>query len=155
MKRKQLDKALRRTISLLRESARQVRRESRPGYRRYAVYCYLRDVYSEYADLRSRRIAKASTRQIARFLGLTRQYRSHPIRVLIEATAGPEDAKQKSRWTQALRYALGWRQPATRLRWFFRVNGGISGCARSQAVLNKASAQRRSISSPSRVFRNR
>jgi len=53
------------------------------------------------------------------------QRKSHPIRVLIEASAGPEDNRAKSRWTQALKYAYGWRQPAKRLKWFFEVGGGI------------------------------
>jgi hypothetical protein len=51
--------------------------------------------------------------------------KSHPIRILIEASAGPEDARQKSRWSQALKFAHGWLLPPTRLKWFFKVNGGL------------------------------
>jgi hypothetical protein len=57
---------------------------------------------------------------------------------LIEASAGPEDARQKSRWSQALKFAHGWRQPATRLKWFFKVTGGIAGSARKYAINKKA-----------------
>ncbi len=46
-----------------------------------------------------------------------------------------QDNRTKSRWTQALKYAYGWRQPANRLKWFFKVNGGIAGCARKYADL--------------------
>jgi len=67
---------------------------------------------------------------------LSIQRKSHPLRILIEASAGPEDARQKSRWTQALKYALGWHQPAERLKWFFQTNGGIAGTARKSAILN-------------------
>ena len=61
--------------------------------------------------------------------------KSHPIRILIEASAGPEDPRQKSRWTQALKYVYGWRQPAKRLKWSFEVAGGIAGSARKYADL--------------------
>jgi hypothetical protein len=64
--------------------------------------------------------------------------------VLIEASAGPEDARQKSRWTQALKYAYGWRQSAERLEWFFQVNGGISGSARKYAINKKATRLKKS-----------
>jgi hypothetical protein len=110
------------------------RSDIRPGRRRFGIYKYLADVYQVYRDLRSRRIAKKSTRRIAKLFKLSIQRKSHPIRILIEASAGPEDSRQKSRWTQALRYALGWRQPAKRLKWFFNVNGGIAGSAAKLAV---------------------
>jgi hypothetical protein len=96
----------------------------------------LRDVYELYLDLRSRRIARKATRRIAKISKLSLQRKSHPIRVLIEASAGPEDARQKSRWSQALKYAYGWRQSAERLEWFFQTNGGIAGTARKSASLN-------------------
>jgi len=60
---------------------------------------------------------------------------SHPIRILIEASAVAEDNRTKSRWTQALKYAYGWRQPGKRLKWFFKTNGGIAGSARKYADL--------------------
>jgi hypothetical protein len=63
---------------------------------------------------------------------------SHPIRILIEASAGGEDNRTKSRWTQALKYAHGWLQPPERLKWFFTVNGGISGSAGKYAKLQRA-----------------
>jgi hypothetical protein len=95
----------------------------------------LADVYQVYRDLRSRRIAKKSKRRIAKLFKLSIQRKSNPIRILIEASAGPENARQKSRWTQALKYAYGWEQPANRLKWLFEVTGGIAGCARKYADL--------------------
>jgi hypothetical protein len=99
------------------------------------VYRYLRDVYELYLELRSRRIARKVTRRIAKIFHLSIKKKSHPIRILIEASAGPEDARQKSRWTQALKYAYGWQQPANRLKWLFKRTGGIAGCARKYADL--------------------
>jgi hypothetical protein len=136
------DKYLRKIINTLKQSAVKHRGDTRPGKRRFGLYRYLRDVYELYLDLRSRRAARTAARRIAKICKLSTQRKSHPIRILIEASAGPEDSRQKSRWTQALRYALGWQQPAKRLKWFFQVNGGIAGSARKYAVNKKAARQK-------------
>jgi hypothetical protein len=129
------DEYLRKIINTLKQSAVKHRGDTRPGKRRFGIYKYLADVYQVYRNLRSRRIAKKSTRRISKISKLSLKKKSHPIRILIEASAGPEDARQKSRWSQALKYAFGWRQSAKRLKWFFKVNGGISGSARKYADL--------------------
>jgi hypothetical protein len=130
------DEYLRKIIRTLKNSAAKHRGDTRPGKRRFGLYRYLRDVYELYFDLRSRRIARKATRRIAKKSKLSIQKKSHPIRILIEASAGPEDARQKSRWTQALKYAFGWRQPARKLKWFFRMNGGVAGAAAKFAINN-------------------
>lgn len=132
------DKYLLKKIRCLRKSAKKSRHDSRPGKQRYGLYRYLRDVYGVYLELRSRRTAKKATCRIAKILHLPRRQNSHPIRILIEASAGPEDNRQKSRWTQALRYAFGWRLAPGRLSWCFSVNGGIAGAASKYAALRKA-----------------
>ena len=129
------DEYLRKIINTLKKSESKNRGDTRPGKRRFGIYKYLADVYQVYRDLRFKRSARKATRRIAKIYKLSIQQKFHPIRVLIEASAGPEDARQKSRWTQALKYAWGWRQSAKRLKWFFQVNGGISGCARKYADL--------------------
>lgn len=128
------DKYLRKRIMKLKKSSVKYRADIRPGRRRFGIYKYLRDVYGVYLDLRSRRMSNKTIRQIAKPLKLPIKKKSHPFRVLIEASAGPEDARQKSRWVQALRYALGWRQPAEKLQWFFKNCGGISGAAEKFAM---------------------
>ena len=129
------DKYLRKIIRTLKQSASKHRGDIRPGKRRFGIYKYLADVYRVYRDLRSRRIARKITRRIRKICKLSIKKKSHPIRIVIEASAGPEDARQKSRWSQALKYAFGWRQSAKRLKWFFKVNDGISGCASKYADL--------------------
>ena len=129
------DEYLRKIIRTLKKSAAKHRGDTRPGKRRFGVYRYLRDVYQVYLDLRSRRIARTASRRIAKLFKLSIKKKSHPIRILIEASAGPEDPRQKSRWSQALKYVYGWRLPATKLKWSLRKNGGISGCARKYAEL--------------------
>jgi hypothetical protein len=102
----------------------------------------LRDVYRVFLELRSRRIARKATRRIAKISKLSLRGKTHPIRILIEASAGPEDTRQKSRWSQALKYAYGWHQPGKRLKWFFKVTGGISGSARKYAINRKAARRK-------------
>jgi hypothetical protein len=41
-----------------------------------------------------------------------------------------------------LRYAFGWLQPAKKLKWFFKVNSGISGCASKYAVIKKTTRRK-------------
>jgi hypothetical protein len=130
------DRYLRRKIRILEKSAEKHRYNVRPDRRRFGLYKYLRSVYELYLEFRSRRIARKATWRIAKLAKLSIRKNSHPIRVLIEASAGLEDPRQKSRWTQALRFAFGWRQPAKKLKWCFQVNGGIVGCASKFAVVN-------------------
>ena len=138
------DEYLRKIINTLKQSAAKHRSDTRPGKRRFGVYRYLRDVYELYLELRFKRSARKATRRIAKLFKLSIQRKSHPIRILIEASAGPEDNRAKSRWTQALRYALGWRQPGNKLRWTLETNGGISGCARMYAVTKKTARRKKS-----------
>src|ERR1035437_6889535 len=120
------DKYLRKIIRTLKQSASKHRGDIRPGKRRFGLYRYLTDVYELYFALRLERSARKATRRIAKLFKLSIQRKSHPIRILIEASACPEDARQKSRWTQALKYAYGWQQPAKKLKWLFKRTGGIA-----------------------------
>ena len=142
MSTKITDEYLQGIIKTLKKSAAKHRNDTRPGRRRFGLYRYLRDVYRVFLELRSRRIARKATRQIAKISKLPLRGKTHPIRILIEASAGPEDPRQKSRWSQALKYAYGWRQPAKGLKWFFQVNGGIAGSARKYAVNRKAARRK-------------
>jgi hypothetical protein len=127
---------------MLRKSADKHRDDTRPGRRRFGLYRFLRDIYQVYLDLRSRRKARKATRRIAKIFKLSIRRKSHPIRILIEASAGPEDNRAKSRWTKALLYVWGWRQPAKKLKWCLRQTGGIAGSARKYA-LNRKAARRK------------
>jgi len=138
------DKYLRKIINALKQSAVKHRGDTRPGKRRFGIYKYLADVYRVYRDLRFKRSAWKATRRIAKLFKLSIQKKSHPIRILIEASAGPEDARQKSRWTQALKFAFGWLQTPERLEWFFSVNGGISGCAAKYALTRGTTRRKKS-----------
>jgi hypothetical protein len=89
------DQHLREIIGTLKKSAAKHRNDTRPGKRRFGIYKYLRDVYQAYLDLRSRRIARKAARRIAKIYKLQTRKKSHPIRILIEASAsGGSEAKK-------------------------------------------------------------
>jgi hypothetical protein len=142
------NKYLQEKVWALRKSAEKHRNDTRPGRRRFGVYKYLTEIYRTYVDLRSRRIAKKATRRIAKRMHLGTRRNSHPIKILIEASAGAEDNKTKSRWLRALLYAHGWRQQPERLIWFFSVNGGISGAAGKYAKLQRAKRSKKRSHEP-------
>lgn len=127
-----------RIIFGLRKSALRHRSSPRPGKRRVGLHKYLGDVYRIYMGLRSKRIAKRMTREIAKLAQIRVRKRMHPLRILIDASGGPEDVKQKSRWVQALKFVCGWKLPPEKVEWCFTENGGVYGCARKYAMLNRA-----------------
>src|SRR6266566_985242 len=73
--------------------------------------------------------------RIAKLFGLRNQKRTHPIRVIIDATS-TADLKTQSRWTRALRYAWHERKTWTDFTSFLRENGGPAGCADQFAAIN-------------------
>ena len=94
------DRQLRKTIHELRG----LERKCFASRSRFAFYDYLAAVFELYVQLRRRNQAKPSARRIAMLTGLRNQDRTHPIRVIIDATS-TTDSKTKSRWTTALRHA--------------------------------------------------
>jgi hypothetical protein len=67
-------------------------------------------VFELYVQLRRSNQAKPAAKNIAQLFRLRKQDRTHPIRVIIDATS-TADNKTKSRWTRALKYA--WRERKT------------------------------------------
>jgi hypothetical protein len=102
---------------------------------RFAFYDYLAAAFELYVQLRRGNQAKPSARCIAKLFGLRSQKRTHPIRVIIDATS-TADIKTRSRWTRALRYAWRERRTWRDLGSFLRKNGGPAGCADQFAAIN-------------------
>ena len=125
------DRQLRKTIADL----RRLQRKCFADRSRFAFYDYLAAVFDLYIQLRRRNEAKPAARRIAMLTGLRNQDRTHPIRVIIDATS-TADIKTKSRWSRALRYAWGERKTWTDLGSFLRENGGPAGCAEQFAASN-------------------
>lgn len=104
---------------------------------RFETYDFLEAIYRVYIDWKCRKIAKRSAQTLADGLAIVRRKGMSPIRVLIEAILPEADIKQKSRWVRALEYVAYEDVPANNLRKFFRANGGLVGCARSAAQVNR------------------
>jgi len=100
---------------------------------------YLEDVYWLYIKIRRRNESKKSKRIISKLRGLTVRKNVTLLRLLIDVTSGSQDTKQKSRTTQALRYAWKFRKKIEKgeLSNFLKENGGIAGCATKMAALKK------------------
>ena len=117
-------KYLRDDINCLRGSARHNLRG--PEKR---VLDYLCDVYGVFLKLETKGRATKAARRIAQAWNLSIREKTHLARVLIEASAGTQREGVKEQWAYALRFAIGWNQPAARLKWFVGSNDGIAGCA--------------------------
>ena len=129
MARKITDGYLREKVKILKKSMLKHQSDMRPGRRRVWLHGYLTDVFRIFLEFKSRRFAKSTTRRMAKIFKLPLGKKSHPVRVLIEASAGREDSRAKSRWTQALRYAYKCRVATRELDGFFKKNKGVAGCA--------------------------
>ena len=105
-----------------------------------AIYEYLAKVYEFYAELRADKVAQPAKKKIAKRCSLPTS--SHALRTILDASC-QEDAKMKSRSTQALRYAWRCRQKGDDIITFLQENGGPAGCANKWAETQRAQRGRR------------
>lgn len=143
--RRRADFTAERIIMRLRKSALKHRSNAAPGKRRCGLHKYLRRVYRIYCDLRLKRNFERIITEIVELAEISVRKGTHPLRILIDASSSHDDPKQKSRWVQALQYVYGWKLPAQKVEWCFKVSGGVYGCARKQAALNKAAREKRQV----------
>ena len=97
--------------------------------RRFAEYRYLRAVLRAYVifsdnDLLNHLVVIAPSELMTPV-----RAKSHPIRMIIEASCTRADLRKKSRWTRALEFALARNVSPEELPRFIRAHGGIAGCA--------------------------
>jgi hypothetical protein len=112
------DRQLQKTI----DDLRRLERKCFASRSRFAFYDYLAAVFELYVQLRRRNKAKPAAQRIAKLFGLRKQDRTHPIRVIIDATS-TADNKTKSRWSRALRYVWREHKAWTELGSFLRFRG--------------------------------
>jgi len=125
------DRQLRQTIADLKA----IEKASFGSRRRFAFVAYLGAVYTFYELLRRKRVAKSSAHRIAKRFGIRTQERTHPIRIIIDATSAATDAKMKSRWTRALRFAWRQRHQWNDLQEIWREYHGPAGAAARWSAL--------------------
>jgi DNA-binding PucR family transcriptional regulator len=100
--------------------------------RRNAIYDYLRAVFKIVCRWRKQHRAKASSHQALKAAGRVRRIRNvEPLGVVILCTSDPRkvDAKTRSKWSRALRYAEQFKPDAESLAEFVKSHGGINECA--------------------------
>ena len=100
---------------------------------RYGFHQYLTEVYRVGCDWSQRKIRKRRTKELIRTAEIEAQRDLHTFRAIIEATFPSPQAKQTSRWTRALEYALLSKIPVSELAMHFKKKGGVARCARDAA----------------------
>jgi hypothetical protein len=104
---------------------------------RFEIYEFLEAVHTVYVDWKRRKIANRLARALADEMNIVRRKGMSSIRVLIEATLPSADFKQKSRWVRALEYVYAENVSPCRFRKFVSSRGGLAGCARLAASVNR------------------
>jgi hypothetical protein len=96
-----------------------------------AVYMYLEMVFAVVRRWQGLERSKKNARAILRLRNGTRRMRIEPFSILIFCTADPKvaDAKTRSKWSRALRYARIAKPADQPLTAFIKSNGGINACA--------------------------
>jgi hypothetical protein len=121
------------TLSPAKQAAARLKRSDG----RFAIYDLLKEVYRIYVEWKRQKIAKISARTLAKELRIVQRKGTSPIRTLIEAAIPTADSKQKSRWVRALQYAAFENIPTNRLENFIQAHGGLAGCARWSARVDR------------------
>jgi hypothetical protein len=125
------DRQLRKTI----DGLKRLERKCFASRSRFAFYDYLAAVLELFVQLRRTKQAKKAATRIAKLSDLRNRKRTHPIRVIIDATS-TADLKTRSRWTRALRFAWRKRRAWRDLTTFLRENDGPAGCAEQFAAVH-------------------
>lgn len=105
------------------------RYRSTPG--RDAVYIYLEAVYALVRRWQDLNFAMKYSRAALRLQHSAPQMKPEPFGIVIFCTADPEiaDAKTRSKFSRALRFASKAKPPNQRLTYFIKSKGGLNQCA--------------------------
>ena len=114
-------------------------RKMRKSRSRSAPEKYLRKVYRVFWEWELEGKAKLRAWTAAQAAKVPFRPDAHPLKLLIDATSGLKDRKDRSRYGRALQAAAVKKVDPDDLHLFFRANGGIAGCARLFAALSDGS----------------
>jgi hypothetical protein len=110
-----------------------------PHHGRTDFYAYLKAVYT-LCDWSDSTISRQTGRRVANLCQVKVRGGTTPVRIVIDATCSTQDRQAKSRWAQALEYAVAKNAPAFGFEQFLHKRGGVIGCANSMAALRKRNA---------------
>jgi hypothetical protein len=97
---------------------------------RFKSYGCLVAVYRTYKEWKDLKISKKMALHLAKSFKTPRRKGTSPVRMLIDVTFPDLDAKQKSRWSRALKFAALTNATPEQLPKLFKNHAGIAGCAR-------------------------
>jgi hypothetical protein len=97
---------------------------------------YLQKVYRVFWQWELEDQAKLRAWAAARSAKVSFRPDAHPLKLLIDATSGLKDRKDRSRYGRALQAAVLKQVDPDDLHLFFEANGGLAGCARLFASLS-------------------
>jgi len=122
--------------SKLKELRRLEKWAFRPRHGRKDFHEYLKGVYN-LCDWTDSGVSRRQGQRVAKLCDLNVRAGTTPIRIVIDATASIQKRDTKSRWAQALEYALAKKAPPNRFKKFLDENGGVIGCADAMAAFRK------------------
>jgi hypothetical protein len=128
--------SIRRKIEKIRKAEQQA---FGPRHKRTAFYDYLKTIYVAW-DWTDPAESKRVGRAVAALYGIVSRQNKSPLRSVIDATTKISDRHVKSRWAQALEYAVAKKVPGRRFKTFLQNNGGVIGCEGKMADLRKRKA---------------
>jgi hypothetical protein len=104
---------------------------------RKAVYIYLSKVFELVSRWRRLDCALKNARAALRLQANAPLMKSEPFAIIIFCTSDPEvvDAKTRSKWSRALRYAWKTKPSGVRLIDYIRSKGGLNECTRASRKL--------------------
>jgi hypothetical protein len=108
----------------------------RPRHGKTDVHKYLKGVYNA-CDWADRKEALQFGQQVAKAYDIDTRKNKSPIRIVIDASSEEDDRQVKSRWGQAVEYAVAKRARQEAFMNFLKKRGGVSGCAKRMAGLRK------------------
>ncbi len=113
-------------------TARVAWKEYQSTRKRGAVYDYLGGVYATVQRWKKERRAKGKSHQALKGTGRCSPIRNlEPFAAVIFCTSDPHkvDAKTRSKWSRALRYAERFKPDTEGVAQFIKTRGGINECA--------------------------
>jgi hypothetical protein len=124
--------------SKLKELRRVEREAFGPRHGKDDFHGYLKAVYNRW-DWADPKVSRWVGRRVAKLCSIDSRKNKSPIRVVIDATS-QQDRQTKSRWTRAVEYAVAKGVSRNAFSEFFEFlddNGGVYGCSRKMAALQK------------------
>jgi hypothetical protein len=124
---------------------RDVWRESRRRHDRFSVYQYLGAVFDLVAVWEKENRATDRAKRALQLKGRKGGDKVEPFAAVINCTSSRKkvDAKARSKWARALRFAAEYKSPDEPLEHFIRRHGGINLCAAELSRLSRTKTQTR------------